>query len=987
MLLISSTSQAQYEQLWKAEQENNMLLDRPQVVVRADAIGGVVMAYTNDDSGDTNVVVKALTPQGATRWTTVIYDKTETVVDVIIDLKFNNYILGHYDGHGFIAKVDSTGDQLWFTELKQSSSSREVISAFALRNDTLVIVGSSTLSGQEKGLVISVSANSGSVLNSAYYNGGEAAVRYLDVAFDETGKSFACGYMDDGGNYDAILHAYNKNITSAWTANLQTNAGVDIAYGVCTDLTGNVFSTGCYTQSSNTKIFTSKYSTSGTKKWVNTYDTEGEDRGLYIHFNADTIAVAGFTQPDDAPKDVITLSILTSGATNWYQVFSGNEGLDDYPTDVRMHEGSVIVPVTGHVVNDTTSALVLLYRSANGNSQHTHRPTPLEGVHTKSSNIDVDPMGNVLLAYDAENVNTTYHAAVSKLNRFGVNQKAIQQTLKMLAVGCLPLRTNTAVKEIIHNRIGMVVDSFAQTSVRMLIAACARDSIFIEQEMDAAIAAGFNWADSITWTQIGIKRLYYKLSKMNPMLYVDNYYAFADTTFINATPPIAYTYLELDYPFSVVTTTNGTLTKSNALSFPSWNIIAVPAPWQMHRVELRYCICEYTAVNCELCEQDVHQVIPSNNWINGTQNHEIGIYLGELAANSNPTSSTPAEVWCYQSNTVTTPITYSYNYIANPIYTGINGNLPAFGTIHALPGYQYGYHHPNTTLGPSAQRFSLLTPTQKPINNNVTGSQGHSMTLCHTESLFHGIPTTFGQFELAEGGIYEVSAPFFSFPYYFVFPPGGAGIFYTEGPDLNFGLNLNSPIDLFVGPYCDSSQTIYEMDDLIKVANGPLTTVPTTTLGLTQAQNQNIMISSNLSNLTNFWADNKIYFAFLETHNGEADPANVIVLNASSNPVGCLPSSYSNLGPMIQQLNCYDITQSYDILAPFINNEVLNNNDQVLIHFHLEFSNGEVIDECVQLTLTATNNGIAHCTASVTGILETPLVNGTTYTITIYKLL
>ncbi len=200
-MLYAGSINAQYVRLWKVEQENNMTLERPQLVVRADAIGGIVMAYTYDDAGDTNVVVKGLTPQGATRWTTVINESQESVVDVIIDLKFNNYILGHYNQHGFIAKVDSTGDQIWFTELKQSSSSIEVITAFALRNDTIVIVGSSTISSQEKGLVISVSALSGNVLNSSYYNGGEAAVRYLDVAFDENGKSFACGYIEDGGYY------------------------------------------------------------------------------------------------------------------------------------------------------------------------------------------------------------------------------------------------------------------------------------------------------------------------------------------------------------------------------------------------------------------------------------------------------------------------------------------------------------------------------------------------------------------------------------------------------------------------------------------------------------------------------------------------------------------------------------------------------------------------------------------------------------------
>lgn len=977
IMLYAGSINAQYERLWKVEQENNMTLERPQVVVRADAIGGVVMAYTYDDAGDTNVVVKGLTPQGATRWTTVINESQESVVDVIIDLKFNNYILGHYNRHGFIAKVDSTGNQIWFTELKQSSSSIEVITACALRNDTIVIVGSSTLSSQEKGLVISVSALSGNVLNSSYYNGGEAAVRYLDVAFDENGKSFACGYIEDGGNYNAILHAYNKNLTGYWTTTLQSNAGEDIAYGVCTDLAGNVFSTGCYTQSSNTKIFTCKYSTAGTKKWVNTYDTEGEDRGLYIDFKSDTIAVSGITKQEDSYKDVITLNILTGGSTNWYQVFSGNEGLDDVPTDVRIHEGSVIVPVTGHVVSDTMSALVLLYRSANGNAQHSDRPAATEGVHTKSANVDVDPMGNVLMAYDAENANNKYNVAVAKINRFGVNQKAIQQTLKMLAVGCIPLRTNTSVKEIIYNRIGMVVDSFAQTSVRMLIAACARDSIFIEQEMDAAIAAGFNWADSVTWTQIGIQRLYYKLSKMNPMLYVDNYYAFADTTFINATPPIAYTYLELDYPFNVVTTTNGTLTKTTALSFPSWNLIAVPAPWQMHRVELRYCICEFTAFDCDACSQTTHQLIPNTNWSSSNLDHEIGIYIGEGdPAYPPPTSGTP-ESWCFIS---------TVDGLNNPPqYYTIQGNrMEAFGVIYALPGYNYGYHYNNTTLGADALRFRLLNSTEEPIYNNYSGNYGWSMSLCHYANYFAGHPTTDQPFELAQGGVYQVIVPFYDFPYYFYFSTG-YGIYFTMGPDLNFALSHISP-DYISGPFCDSAQTILKFADNVREKPGPYTTTASRTLGLTSTQNQNVFLSSNLNNLTNYWLDNKIDFALLQTAAHEADPANVHTCYASVNPTPCTPGSYSNLGSVILELNCYSLTQEYDIFAPFQNNVVLYNNDEILVHIHIEYANGEIIDQCVPITVTAGSQGLSYFSAVVSGVIDTPLVTDATYEITVYTL-
>lgn len=975
-MLYAGSINAQYERLWKVEQENNMTLERPQVVVRADAIGGIVMAYTYDDAGDTNVVVKGLTPQGATRWTTVINESQESVVDVIIDLKFNNYILGHYNQHGFIAKVDSTGNQIWFTELKQSSSSKEVITAFALRNDTIVIVGSSTLSSQERGVVISVSALSGNVLNSSYYNGGEAAVRYLDVAFDENGKSFACGYIEDGGNYNAILHAYNKNLTGYWTTTLQSNAGEDIAYGVCTDLAGNVFSTGCYTQSSNTKIFTCKYSTAGTKKWVNTYDTEGEDRGLYIDFKSDTIAVSGITKQEDSYKDVITLSILTGGSTNWYQVFSGNEGLDDVPTDVRIHEGSVIVPVTGHVVSDNTSALVLLYRSANGNAQHSDRPPAIEGVHTMSANVDVDPMGNVLMAYDAENANNKYNVAVAKLNRFGVNQKAIQQTLKMLAVGCIPLRTNTSVKEIIYNRIGMVVDSFAQTSVRMLIAACARDSIFIEQEMDAAIAAGFNWADSVTWTQIGIQRLYYKLSKMNPMLYVDNYYAFADITFINATPPIAYTYLELDYPFNVVTTTNGTLTKTNALSFPSWNLIAVPAPWQMHKMGLRYCIYEINSYGCEMCNSPV--AAPYSYAVGGnTQDHEIGIAHGLTGSSlwTNLTGFNSVNGVCGNITAI------EWTGLVDPSFP-ISNYGTGFQALYAVGGLDYWRRFMDSTLGAFTMNLARLPSNQGPIVNRHFMENGWSATLCQNFSRFNDFAEQTKHLALGQGGVYKLVTPEYSYPLYFAFPYTST-LWYSDGPDMNFAVLMSHFDEL--APACSNGE--YEVDDQILLGPSPMISQGAVAHGYTASEAQSYLINTNFNTIYNYWSDNVVTVGLSPAYNTLCDSNHVVVFNADTvTSNNCVPSTYGNLGPLLQQLNCDSSMDYLQIGADFSSNQTVNAGDQVLVHVQAEFANGETLNDCQVVTIQTGFTAIKRVQVEVRGKLM-PIQNNATYVVSLYKLL
>ena len=141
-----------------------------------------------------------------------------------------------------------------------------------------------------------------------------------------------------------------------------------------------------------------------------------------------------------------------------------------------------------------------------------------------------------------------------------------------------------------------------------------------------------------------------------------------------------------------------------------------------------------------------------------------------------------------------------------------------------------------------------------------------------------------------------------------------------------------------------------------------------------------------MTDLTSYWLDNKIDFALLATASSEANAANVRTCYASTNPTPCTPNSYSNLGAVILELNCYALTQEYDIFAPFQNNTVLYNNDEILVHVQIEYANGETIDQCVPITVVANSQGISYFSGVVSGIIETPFVSGVTYKITVYTL-
>ena len=184
--------------------------------------------------------------------------------------------------------------------------------------------------------------------NGNVYVTGQFANAPFVISYNSDGTAF--GSLVNGGNVDAFIAKYNTNGVGQWIARL-SGGNVDIAYGVATDSSGNVYVTGqgsitAYNASgssfgsitnSSTGTFVVKYNSTGTVQWLAKIDGTGtgtneigyaiatdSSGNVYITgtgsaltaFNSNGTA-SGITIPNAGNSDAFIVKYDTNGFVQW----------------------------------------------------------------------------------------------------------------------------------------------------------------------------------------------------------------------------------------------------------------------------------------------------------------------------------------------------------------------------------------------------------------------------------------------------------------------------------------------------------------------------------------------------------------------------------------------------------------------------------------------------------------------------------------------
>ncbi|HAY32867.1 MAG TPA: SBBP repeat-containing protein [Ignavibacteria bacterium] len=252
--------------------------------VAADKSGNVYAAGKSRVSqyGDQFTVIK-YNSAGVQKWVrsygVQLFDNYDEAKDIEIDAAGFIYVTGtSYSRFNsstdlFTVKLDSGGNQIWYSTFNSSAGVNEKANALAVDNSGYVyITGTSQIfSGHSNYLTVKLNT-AGGIMWSAVYNGpGNGGDYSYDIEADNSGNVYITGQSSGAGTQDDIATIkYNSSGTQQWLHRYNGSAnGEDLGNDLEIDNGGNVYVCGMINEiSSGYNSVLLKYNSSGVLRWT-----------------------------------------------------------------------------------------------------------------------------------------------------------------------------------------------------------------------------------------------------------------------------------------------------------------------------------------------------------------------------------------------------------------------------------------------------------------------------------------------------------------------------------------------------------------------------------------------------------------------------------------------------------------------------------------------------------------------------------------------
>lgn len=176
--------------------------------------------------------------------------------------------------------------------------------------------------------------SSGDTVWTRTYNSGDSASA-INVAADHAGNVYATG-TTKSGTWDYVTIKYDRDGNEEWASPAIYNSlSQDGAWGVAPDASGNVYVGGM----AHGKFVTIKYNSDGTEMWNKMYGTASDagSHGIAVDEAGYIYSSGWFSNLTNS--DFVTIKYTPSGDTVWTRVF--DSGKDDASYDVAARGGYV----------------------------------------------------------------------------------------------------------------------------------------------------------------------------------------------------------------------------------------------------------------------------------------------------------------------------------------------------------------------------------------------------------------------------------------------------------------------------------------------------------------------------------------------------------------------------------------------------------------------------------------------------------------------
>jgi len=259
----------------------------------------------------------------------------------------------------FVMKYTSDGEFKWIKTYGATSQNLED-KGLAITSDItgdIYVTGFVTNNDGSTDIIVRKYSPNGNVIFSKTEDGQyNMDSEGNSIAVDDNERVYVTGYTTTPDNStDIITLKYNQNGNLQWSKTIDgPGSETDKAFGIVVDENDNIYISGYLTQSnndSNSLAVIRKYSPTGSVVWTDTYDGSGNQStdkafGLVVDTANDMIYLAGQTKVASNKLDYLAIKYTLSGTRKWVQTYNGPGDGDDIANAVAMLQNNKIV-ITG----------------------------------------------------------------------------------------------------------------------------------------------------------------------------------------------------------------------------------------------------------------------------------------------------------------------------------------------------------------------------------------------------------------------------------------------------------------------------------------------------------------------------------------------------------------------------------------------------------------------------------------------------------------